>query len=74
MLELLSPLHKLLAIACDAHAGKGAAAAGDEASFLHADSFGKWCCLVDEMVPPGGLVEHVDAEVIEKLAKAKPLA
>ena len=74
VLELLAPLQQLLRLACEKHAGKGPAAAGEEASFLHADSYGKWACLVDEMVPPGGIVEHVDVDVIERLAKAKPLA
>lgn len=75
MLELLQPVQKLLQLACEKHAAsKGAGAAGDEASFLHADSYGKWCCLMDEMVPAGGVVERLDVNVIERLAKAKPLA
>jgi hypothetical protein len=75
VMELLdSPLRQLLRLACEKHAGKGEAAAGDEASFLHVDSYGKWACLLDEFVPAGGVVEHVEVEVIEKLAKAKPLA
>ncbi len=73
--EFLPPLQQLLRLACEKHTGKGPAAAakGDEAAFLHADSYGKWACLLDAMVPAGGLVEHVDVDVIERLAKAKPL-
>lgn len=74
VIELLGPLQQLLQLACEKRAGKGAAAAGDESALLHANSYGKWACLVDEFVPAGGMVEHVDVDLIERLAKAKPLS
>ncbi len=70
--DLMGLVQELFGLACDK---KLIARESAEAAFLHhpADSFAKFATFLDNLMPQG-FVEQSSADMVEKLAKAKPIA
>ena len=69
LIDLLKVVQEVLLLACD----KKKALASVEAALLTGDAYGKFSTLLDQMMPQGQ-VEHTNLELLDKLAKAKPVA